>query len=260
MKTKYGLIMERKPEFPVRDLLRVPHQGKDLIVSYPAFGPNYSSENIKEMQKTYLHPLTKKKISFRESTIAESISASAYKFRELAKPKIFDDRWLQAGRIVKTPEGIFANPPKDEWGRSVIENNILKQYLNKAKKVNGIYLVPNGEFGELRDFGFAPYESFKQGEQSGKDFAVNLKTNGLARVLEHTENKVASKLKLISSKQNYSKGVNIFNFNYFLEPITTLLNLDNGWNYRDILDIYSPLGNEGNKGYAFGICTPIANK
>ena len=60
--TKYGII-EPETEFPVRKLLRVPHKGSSLTVSYPAFGHDYLRSNIAEMQKSYSHPITGKKAS-----------------------------------------------------------------------------------------------------------------------------------------------------------------------------------------------------
>lgn len=255
MKTKYGIIKKTPPKFPIRDLLKVPHQGEDLFVGYPAFCQNYFSDNMQKMQKTYLHPLTKKQVSFREPTTAESISASAFKFGELAKPEIFDKKWFQLGRIVKTSEGFFVNPPRDKQRNLIIDKNILKQYLNKAKKIHGIYIVPNGEFEELRDYGFAPYESFINKFQSGYDFAVNPKTNGLARVLEHTENKVALGLQEISKKENYPEEINIFNLDYVSKSMATLVILRGDLNLKGMLAVFGDNRNDSKDGCVFGVCT-----
>jgi hypothetical protein len=255
---KYGII---KSEFPVRKLLRVPHQKKGLIVSYPAFGWGYFSENLEEMQKTYLHPLTKKKISFREPTTAESISASTYRFKDLARLEIFQTGRLQIGQIVRTSEGVFANPPKDKQGNYIIDEKVLKRYLNKAKKINGIYIVPNEEFKELRDFGFAPYESFEEGKQFGENFAINPKTNGLARLLEHTENEIASNFGKMWSRDYVLKG-GVWEFDPVSESIARMVVLteDQGdsWNFGGI-KVYGN-GKSDDFGYAFGVYAPKKNE
>ena len=80
--TKYGIIEQVGPQFPVRKLLVVRHRGGDLTVSYPAFGPNTYKGNLEEMSKDYSHPQTGERISFREPTTAESISAAAWNFKD----------------------------------------------------------------------------------------------------------------------------------------------------------------------------------
>ena len=69
--------------------------------------------------------------------------------------------------------------------------------------MNGILLYQSNN-PKLRDFGFAPYETFKQGIQESGDFAKA----GLARVLEHTKG-TAENLKQISSLKHYKLGINI---------------------------------------------------
>ena len=205
--SQYG-ITKATPFFPVRDLLRVPHRGGILVVSWPAFGSDTYSNNLKEMSGNYSHSTDLPKISFREPTTSESISVAAYKFSKLVKPEIFDSRWFQAGCIVRTSEGVFVNPPKNPKGKPIKDEQVLKQYLKDAKKVNGIYLLDN-------DFGFAPYEKFKTGVQDAGDFAEG----GLARVLEHTPAKKAENLGEILSKKNYKLGVNVWGFKPVSEPV-----------------------------------------
>src|SRR3989344_4830719 len=106
-KTQYGLI-KATPSLPIRDLLRVPHKEGVLVVSYPAFGPNCYSKNLKEIQRQYYHSKELPKISFRDSTTSESISVVA-KTKSLTK--FFDPESLQIGRILSTSEGVFANSP-----------------------------------------------------------------------------------------------------------------------------------------------------
>ncbi|MBI2628680.1 hypothetical protein HYW74_01195, partial [Candidatus Pacearchaeota archaeon] len=122
---KYGII-KAKPSLPARDLFMLPHKGGDLIVSYPAFGPNSYLDNLSEMQKRYFNSEQYPEVSFREPTTSESISAAAYKFRDMAKKQILDPRWLQLGRIVRTSEGVFANPPKDADGNTILDEQVLK--------------------------------------------------------------------------------------------------------------------------------------
>ncbi len=241
-KRKYGIIKTKKPEFPQRDLLKVPHGKGILTVAYPAFGTDYFGTNVGEMQKDYSHPQTGKRISFREPTTFESISAAAYDFENLAKPKIFDSRWLQIGYIVRTSEGVFVNPPRDKEG-NIINEKILKSYLNNSKKVNGIYLGEN-------DFGFAPYETFERGIQDGEKFAEG----GLARVLEHTSKKQAKNLREIASTKFYKIGVNVCGFDDVKESALRVVGLVSGINVGDgRLGVIGDDWSDDCNGYAFGV-------
>jgi hypothetical protein len=213
-KAQYGIISAKQPKFPAKGLLIVPHKNRNLTVSYPAFGSDYFKSNIAEMQKLYSHPQTGERILFREPTTSESISAAAYDFVNLAKPMIFDPKWLQLGYIVRTSEGVFANPIIKNNGNPIIDEKTLKALLNKSEKVNGIYLGEN-------DFGFASYETFKQGVQDFSDFAES----GLARLLEHTKEKTAKNLSGISSAKHYKRGVNVFNFDKVQEPVLRVAGL-----------------------------------
>jgi len=209
MTKEYGIIRQGKPQFPVRELLVVPHQDGDLTVSYPFFGPNYFSNNVAEMGKIYSHPQTGDAITFKEPTTSESISASAFNFREIAKPEVFDARWLQAGRIVRDVDGVYANT-------QVTDGKELKKLRDKAKKVNGIWILENGKVEGVRDFGFAPYETFDR-QKDGIDY-VAFADGGLARVLEHTQEKTAKNLKAIASPENYKRGVDVWGFDDVKEP------------------------------------------
>lgn len=225
VKTKYKVI---EPKAPHRDLIRVSGE-RSLTAGVNAFGPNCFSANIKEMQKQYLHPQTGAAISFREPTTAESILVASYDFANRAKPEIFDSdsRWLQAGWIVRTSEGVFANPPREN-GEIVTDEQKLKSLLNGTKPVsvgNGnIYIVPNTQ--NLRDFGFAEYPSLVSGFQSGEDFA----NSGLARLLEHTENPTEN-LKNIASKKNYPDGVSVTIYFPINTPSLTVAGLSSGMHY-----------------------------
>jgi hypothetical protein len=220
-KQTYGIIEEtqEQPKFPVRTLLRVPHQGlvEGLVVSREAFGTNTFRVNTAEMAKSYCYPNTREVIRFREPTTSESISAAAFDFNKIAKPEIFDLKWLQAGYIVRTSEGVYANT-------EITDETKLKGLRDKAKKVNGIWLLENGKVEGVKDFGFAPYESFTTGLQNCDTFTKG----GLARVLEHTREKTASKLRAIASPKNYSRGVNVCYFNATNEPILRVACLRSG--------------------------------
>jgi len=106
-------IIKARSQFPVRELLVVPHGNNDLTVSYPAFGLDWYKKNLKVMSKDYSHLGTRERISFRPAVTHESISAAAFGFGSNeefdAKRDIFDPIWLQLGYIVRTQDGVFTN-------------------------------------------------------------------------------------------------------------------------------------------------------
>ena len=210
-------VRKAQVTIPQRDLLVVPHRGKELTVSYPAFGPNTFNFNVVEMGKTYAHSQDLSQISFREPTTSQSISAAAYEFAQRAKPEILDKRWLQAGRIVRMSEGVIANPILDAQGNAVLNSGDLEALKTNSRKIkvgNGhIYLGAN-------DFGFAEYGTFQTGLQECDAFAQG----GLARVIEHTKG-VAPNLRAIASPVNYPNGVNVWGFESPKEPIQGVLGL-----------------------------------
>jgi len=211
-KQQYGAIEPAKPDLEPRSLLIIPHNDKPLVISL--FGPNLYKNNLQEMFKDFSCPPRYQKISFREPLTAESISAIAYEFKTRAKPEILDHRWLQLGRIVKTQEGVYANPPRDKNGKSITKETELKSLLDNSKKVGEIYLCENG-------FGFAPYESFNTGIQDSKTFSQG----GLARLLEYTQEQSAPNFQKISSKENYKLGVNIWGFKPLEKPSLKVVSL-----------------------------------
>ena len=248
-KTEYG-ISKAKPSFPSIDLLRVPHKGKTLILAYPSFGPNSYSKNREEMQKIYTHSAEFPQLSFNPATTSESISGISYDFKNEGKPKILDPTWLQLGYIVRISEGAFANPPRDAEGNPITDEKSLKSLLNGVNKINGIYLLSN-------DFGFAPYETFKQGEQDSEEFAQS----GLARLLEHTSEKEAKNLKEIFSPEFYRNGVDVSGFNEVKEPILRVAALRSGWYLStDRFDVLGDFRVGDYYGCAFGVLISEANK
>lgn len=242
----YGIIESAKPKAPPINLLRVPHKNSVLIVGHPAFSPRTFDNNIAEMQKKYSHDskyLHLEEFSFDEPTTSESISAAAYKFAELAKPSIFDPRFFQTGRIVRTSDGVYANPPRDQNGKPVTDETILRKLRDSSKKINGIYLGEN-------DFGFAPYESFTQGVQEAGTFVEG----GLAKVLYHTDEKTAKKLADIASPKFYNRGVNVWGFEPIDKATSKVASLGSGvYSDGDLLYVSGNDWDGGNGGCAFGV-------
>ena len=233
-KEQYVIIEKSEPEFPVRELI----ESQDGKVAFSVFGQNYISNNVKEMNKTYSHPNTGEKMTFSEPTIAESISIASFDFENFAKPRIFDQRWLQAGRHVKTSEGVYTNTQETD-------EKALNSLLDNVKKVNGIYLIND-------ETAFIPYDSFEQGDMEVGKFVEQ----GLARGLEHTTEKKAEKLARMASKENYSNGVWVCGWDSLESPETRIselvsidgkLRVDGSWdvNYGD---------------YAFGVFEVIKAK
>ena len=206
--TEYGIMeVEKRSSLPETKLLRVPHKTGNLVVRYPAFGPDTYKNNLAKMGERYFHSAEISDISFRSATTSESISGAAYKFGEMAKKQIFNPNCLQVGPIVRTSEGVFANTKE-------VDESVLKSLLNKCEKVNGIWLYQGNE-PELIDFAYTEYETFKPGIQDSGDFAES----GLARLLEHTHKKSAPNLREISSAENYLNGVDVFGFDSVKEPV-----------------------------------------
>ncbi|MBI2047309.1 hypothetical protein HYT26_04085 [Candidatus Pacearchaeota archaeon] len=242
METKYSIIQEKQAKYPARGLIRVKGD-RNFIASLSAFGPGTYKDNQAEMQKQYSHPETGETISFKPATTAETILINAYDFENRAKPEIFDPRWLQVGKIVRTPEGVFANPPVDRQGSPITDEKTLKSFLKTSKKVNGIYLLDN-------DLAFAPYETFSMGVQDCDTFAQG----GLARILEYTEKKEAENLRAIASPKFYTRGVNVWGFDSVKEPILLVACLGSCEclvGNRLSVDGYDLDG--GDDGYAYGI-------
>ena len=207
-------IRKAKPSLPAIDLLPViSHNGRELDAA--VFGLSLYSNNLEEMQKQYSHSEECPVISFRPATTSESIAIAENGFGNKgefdAKRDIFDPKWLQLGRIVRTQDGVYTNT-------TITNEKKLKKLLNGVKKVNGIYLIDD-------KVGSVPYESFIQGvyEDSNK-FAES----GLARVLEHTEEKVAKNLKEIASPRNYKRGVIVLRFDSVKKPVSRVVYLGSG--------------------------------
>jgi len=181
--------MINSPGLPVKEYEGLVQSQDGKITFSVFFRNNPSSEKIKEMNKTYFHPITGEKTTFREPIISESIELASYDFENFIKPKIFDPTGLQAGRHINTLEGVYTNTHETD-------EEVLTKLLNSAEKVNGIYFIDD-------KIAFIPYDSFKQGILEVGEFVEQ----GLARGLEHTTKKKAEKLEKIASK--YPRGVKV---------------------------------------------------
>lgn len=243
--TQYKEIKAKPVEFPVRDLIEITGD-RSLVASLDAFGPNTYVNNQAEMQKAYSHPQTGARITFRSATTAETILINARNFKNQAKPKILDPRWLQLGYIVRTSEGVFINPQvqRDEKGSLIIDEEILKSFLKSDKKVNRIYLLD-----DAKHFAFVPYESFTRDVQDSGDFA----RGGLARGLEYVARKEAPILRKMSDKKYYPRGVNVWGYDSVKKLILRVASLDSD---RSIGDSRLSVGGgwDGSyDGYASGV-------
>jgi len=238
LKSEFGMEHQEQAQYPVKELLTVPHKKDNLIVSSPAFGRNNFKNNLDAMGRTY--SLNGRTFSFRKPLTSESISASAYGFGEDGefdtKRDIFNPSWLQVGSIIKTQEGVYTNTKETN-------EEALKGLLNGIEKTNGIYLRDDG-------IAFAPYESFKRGVQSAEDFA----RGGLARALGHTPEEVAKNLNKIAS--TYKEGVDVWSFDEVQEPTLRVASL---YSYRN----GGRLGVDGNcrvgysNGFTFGVLNEV---
>jgi len=225
-------IIEAVPQSDERSLIHI-HGERDIVASLKAFGPDYLNENIERMQLPFLHPQTGERINFREPTTAESILMESYEFVRAANPKILDTRVhdyhinrffyhsLQLGRIVRAAEGFYVNPPRvypTPWKgvlRPETNEDVLKPLLDGTAPIKvgkgKIYIVRDR--GNLRDFGYAEYDTFRQTSRGGDGLEVGeFIESGLARVLEHTEEKTARNFGEICYLGDYPHGIYIEGF------------------------------------------------
>jgi hypothetical protein len=246
----YGLRQAKQLSFPLRDLIVVPHKKGDLVLAYPAFGPNSYSNNVAEMQKLYVHSEQIPIVQFRPATTAEHLSIvcldvkahpelAGFAFEKYARPKIFNPRWLQVGRIVRAQDGVYINPT-DAVKSGEVDEAVLKQLRDHSHKVNGIWLGN-------KDFAFVPYESFRQGVLDAREFAEG----GLARGLEHVEGNVAPKLQEMAL--TYNCGVNVVCFDKSDKPISRVVFLGSGVDSGVYRLRVSGGWDDGEDGHAFGV-------
>jgi hypothetical protein len=239
--TQYGIRKaEHIEQLPEIDLLAVPHNGKHLVSA--RFGQNSYSSNTNAMGQHYRNSAEFPNVTFRPATTAESISIASYDFEKLAKHEIFNPRWLQAGRIVRDSEGVYANP-LTAIKRDGVDEVELKRLLKNAKKVDGIWFGDN-------DFAFTPY-GFKEGEQTAQEFAEGR----LARLLTHTQGKVASKLLSMAKtyKNENCDSVNVVCFDKTNKPVSRVVELGSGGGLLRVDgDDWDDNDDGGGGGFAFG--------
>jgi len=235
---------QKRNLLPDIDLLpQIEYAGKKIDAAI--FGPGTYNNNVARMGEEHRHSDALSNVTFKPLSTAESLAVASYNFAKLAKPMIFDLNWLQAGRILRAQEGVWANLPQDGEGKLITDERELKKSLGKAQRIKVgsgyIYLGDN-------DFGFAEYGTFASGIQDADTFVQG----GLARVLEHTPEQAAENLKLIASERDYSNGVFVWVFNSVKKPVLKVVRLGSGRDfYDDRLDVVGGLW-YGNDGYAFG--------
>ncbi len=192
------------------------------------FGSRGYNENVSEMRKRYFHSRDLPDVTFKPLTTAESLAVAGYDFRNLAKPTIFDPVWLQAGHALRTKEGVWINPLKDDKGNLIMEDKELEQCLGKENRIHGIYLFDD-------DTSFVPYDSFKRGVQEHGDFLEG----GLARGLVHTTDKNATTLSSIANNDEYPNGVRVGGFDFVERPTLRVIGLCSDRLFDDNrLDVY----------------------
>ena len=228
---------QARKQLPAIDLFpRVQYNGKTLDVAL--FGPNAYGPNREKMQERYFHSDALSNITFRPLSTTESLAVASHDFSNLAKPHIFNPRWLQAGYILRTQEGVWVNPVEDAEGKILMDAKELEKRLDK--KVNGIYLLEG-------DTSFVPYDSFERGVQEHETFLEG----GLARGLMHTTDKKATILAPIANNTEYPRKVDVWGFDSVKEPALRVVSLDSG-----SLGGRLYVGGDGwydfNDGFAFG--------
>lgn len=243
--TKYTLRQAQKPELPTINVLE--SEGGVLVAT---FGSTTYKTNVSNMRGPYFNSSSHPNLTFRPATTARSIDVLASDVPKFKK-QILNPKWLQAGRIGRASEGVYVNLPLDENGEPIIDERVLKSYLNGVKKENGIYVVENGKVEGVNDFSFAPYGSFKTDVQETGDFVEG----GLARALEHTSEKVAPNLVILA--KTYSLGVNVWGFEPVKkgEVLPRVASLDSNRNLDDdrlVVD-GSDWYDYSDGGFAFGV-------
>lgn len=229
-------ILKAQPRnvLPETDLVVIPREGKEPLIGR-FFGPNWYSKNEEAMTQHCWNSQENPDVTFRPATTSESISAVAYNFENIAKPQIFNPRWLQAGRIARWDDGVYLNVAQAIKDGN-LDENILKQLRDNAKPSNGIRLGDN-------NFAFVSYETFEQGQQEAGKFAEG----GLARGLEYVDGKIAPKLNSMASTY---KGVNVICFDESKEPVSRVVVLGSGDGLLHVVG-YDWSGN--GSGCAFGV-------
>jgi hypothetical protein len=185
---KIGLLGAKSPSgLRVINLIKVPHKEGYLITPYlnSAYENQFLISN--HSRKQYYNSKKYPNVSFREANSSETISildhylSHCYIYGEANDYEL--GHVIKLSYILIEEEGVYVNIPRNSKGSLIDDKRIISSKLEKAQKVNGIFFCENG-------LGFAPFETFKIGEQDYETFA----RGGLARVLEQTKEGIAKKL------------------------------------------------------------------
>jgi len=236
--SKYGIIRQTKSQFPVRELLRVPHKGKTLTVGYPAFGPHYYINVGKEILNRGQSVPTGDLIAplVRAVYCDENIKnePESKDVREIMR-----DGWLHVfNRDIWASNGLYVIKDEDALGREALFNlEELEDLLSGGDTELGV------RFSQDRKIRFAPKSTYILGEHTPG-------TNGtLARdgsVIANYDVKGAEQLGEASSEFRYNPRSLGLDIQEGQAPEQRIAGLGSG----RVLDGYG-------LGYAFGV---VSNK
>lgn len=111
----------------------------------------------------------------------------------------YHDLSFYLGRVVVAPDGVYVNT-------QITDVSELEKLRGKAQKeYGGIWLLNNRTVKDVKDFGFAPFETFRH--------AINpvcytvFAKSGLARVLEYTKQTIAKSFENVANPKLFPRGV-----------------------------------------------------
>lgn len=260
---RIDFLIKASKKFGGKIFAQLPIPGKERA----SFSGNIQ-EIVTKYPLTFGHPITGKPFSFKDTpNTTDTINLLAY---SLSNPdlnqylaELINEYEIQLGWIVKTSEGIYVNPPRHKEkitrlfksimvGDPVMDEEILKKYRDMSQNEGGIWLLENGKVEGVENFGFAPYESFTIGRQSREKFLSNPKTNGLARLIEHSVGKPFA-LKTLTSRKYFPENLEVTMWspqNYPESKVlcfTRIKNEEEKGSVRFFLE-----GDQYFKGYTFG--------
>ena len=190
--------------------------GSDKLI-VKRFGRVSYNKNLSAMGRSYSCLPYYSQITFTPATTGQSVLVASVYYRDKDERESFNDLNLtQLGLLVRTKNGVFANPPNVD-GNYVIDESQLMALLNNAEEIDRVLFGRNG-------FGYAPYDSFEQGQQDSETFAKG----GLARLLEGSKGNGVG-IRRILSNNFYKLGVDVCDFDPVEQPILRVANLSSGW-------------------------------
>lgn len=246
-----GVFKAREPQ-PEQDAIITFEGERKLVARSAPFGPNYFFSNILMMADA---PRYNGQI-LRAPTPAESIIVLDHDFPSRARRKILDVTECQVGLACMGWDGVFVNPPRDNNGKYIADEERLRALLGhpEVTEVDGALLFPNNSVLGVHDFGFVKYSAFIQGkEQTSSQFS----RSSLARLLEHTTNQQAKHLASISRTDYYPNGVYIHGFrSYNFSPgqiPLCVITLFSGDDAKDTLELVATPWFDSPDGYMYGV-------